>query len=377
MRGFAGPRELRRLLEAVLVVGSELDLATALQRIVEAAADLVHARYGALGVLDRSGNALAEFITVGVSEEQKRAIGSLPKGHGILGLLIAHPAPLRLPDLSEHADSFGFPPNHPLMTSFLGVPIRVRDQVFGNLYLCDKADGEVFTDIDEEMTVALASAAAVAIENARLHSRVAEIALFEDRERIARDLHDNVIQRLFATGLGLQGTMRLAGATEIASRLQQAVDDLDDTIRELRSAIFELHTERLPGRSVRQEVLDVCAESARALGFEPVVRFDGPIDNAVDDALAEHVLAVLRESLSNVARHAEATAATVDINVREGSLSLAVTDNGTGGDRTSTGGRGIDNMRARATRLGGTMSIVRPDSGGTRVQWQVALAPSS
>ena len=376
-QGHAGPRQLRRLLDAVLVVGSELDLATALRRIIEAAAELVHARYGALGVLDETGSALSEFITVGVSEAQRTAIGPLPKGHGILGLLIVDPKPLRLPDLSEHPDSFGFPPNHPPMTSFLGVPIRVRDQVFGNLYLCDKADGDAFTDIDEEMTVALAAAAGVAIENARLHARVADIALFEDRERIARELHDNVIQRLFATGLSLQAAMRLAGDTELARRMRQAVDDLDDTIRELRSAIFELHTVRLAGRSVRQELLDVCAQAARALGFEPMVRFDGPIDNSVDDGLTDHLVAVLREALSNVARHAAASSVVVSITAHEGLLSLVVEDNGTVGLKVDAGGRGIDNMRARATRLGGTMSIEPRDTGGTRVQWQVALTRSS
>ncbi|MEO8697934.1 MAG: GAF domain-containing protein [Acidimicrobiales bacterium] len=372
-QGHAGPRQLRRLLDAVLVVGSELDLATALRGIIEAAADLVDARYGALGVLDETGNALAEFITVGLSEEQCHAIGSLPKGHGILGLLIADPVPLRLPDLREHPDSFGFPPNHPPMTSFLGVPIRVRDQVFGNLYLCDKVDDDGFTDIDEEMTVALAAAAGVAIENARLHSRVADIALFEDRERIARELHDNVIQRLFATGLGLQSAMRLAGDTELASRMRQAVDDLDDTIRELRSAIFELHTARLAGRSVRQEILDVCAQASRALGYDPIVRFDGPIDNSVGDALADHLSAVVREALSNVARHAAATAVTVAITASDGGLSVLVDDNGSAGLRENAGGRGIDNMRARATRLGGTLAIEPRETAGTRVRWQVPL----
>ena len=348
-----------------------------LRRIIEAAADFVHARYAALGVLDKTGNSLAEFITVGVSDAQQRAIGSLPKGRGILGLLIAHPTPLRLPDLREHRDSFGFPPNHPPMTSFLGVPIRIRNQVFGNLYLCDKADGDVFSDIDEEMTVALAAAAGVAIENARLHARVADLALLEDRERIARELHDNVIQRLFATGLGLQSTIRLVGETELATRVRQAVDDLDDTIRELRSAICELHIARLPGRSVRQEVLDICAQSARGMGFDPVVRFDGPIDNTVDDLLADNLFAVLRAALSNVARHAEATSVTIEITSRDGLLSLVVDDNGVAGYAVNTGGRGIDNMRSRAARLGGTLSIGPRDGEGTRVHWQVDLTQTS
>jgi signal transduction histidine kinase len=361
------------LLDAVLVVGSELDLPTALRRIIEAAVDLVDARYGALGVLDESGNALAEFITVGVSESEKAAIGALPKGHGILGQLIENPVPLRLPDLREHPASFGFPPNHPPMTSFLGVPISVRDQIFGNLYLCDKRDGDVFSDIDEEMTVALASAAGVAIENARLHARVADIALFEDRERIARDLHDNVIQRLFATGLVLQGTIRIAVNPDVASRIQRAVDDLDETIRQLRSAIFELNTARLPGRSLRQEIVEVCTQSSRGLGFEPILRFDGPIDSVVDDAIAEHLFAVLREALSNIARHAMASNAVVELAARDDVLTLVIEDDGSADFDYNAGGRGIDNMRARAVRLGGMFTIEPREDRGTRLVWKARL----
>ncbi|HWC09666.1 MAG TPA: GAF domain-containing protein, partial [Acidimicrobiales bacterium] len=174
---YAGPRSLRQLLDAVLTVGSDLDLETVLRRIVESAVSLVDARYGALGVLDESGTRLAQFLTVGLDDETYRAIGDLPEGHGILGLLIVEPKPIRLPDLREHPDSYGFPPNHPPMKSFLGVPVRVRDQVFGNLYLTDKTSAEGFTDIDEELGVALAAAAGVAIENARLHALVREMAL--------------------------------------------------------------------------------------------------------------------------------------------------------------------------------------------------------
>ncbi|HLY84239.1 MAG TPA: GAF domain-containing protein, partial [Acidimicrobiales bacterium] len=168
----AGPRSLRRLLDAVLTIGSELDLASVLRRIVEAAVELVGARYGALGVLNESGTGLAEFITVGLDDDTRRAIGNLPKGLGLLGALITDARPLRLPDLREHPDRSGFPPNHPPMTSFLGVPIRVRQEVFGNLYLTDKTAGEVFTDVDEELALGLASAAGVAIANARLFEQV-------------------------------------------------------------------------------------------------------------------------------------------------------------------------------------------------------------
>jgi signal transduction histidine kinase len=373
----AGPKALRRLLDAVLLVGSELELGTVLQRITQAAVDLVDARYGALGVLDESGTRLAQFITVGIDDETRAAIGDLPEGKGILGLLIVDPKPLRLPALGEHPDSYGFPPHHPEMTSFLGVPIRVRDQVFGNLYLTEKSGGDVFTDVDEEMVVALAAAAGIAIDNARLHARVADLALIEDRERIARDLHDTVIQRLFATGLSLQGTVRLAEKPEVVARLQQAVDDLDATVREVRSVIFELHTARIPGRSVRQEVLGLSTESSRALGFEPVVRFEGPIDTLVDDMLGEHILAVVREALANVARHAHATAASVTIAVEDGDLRLTVTDNGVGiRDPQTAGGRGLDNMRQRAEKCGGRTTVESAPGGGTRVDWQVRLPPS-
>ena len=251
MVGAAGPKQLRRLLDAVLTIGSELDLPVVLRRIAEAAMELVDARYTALGVLDESRTGLAQFITVGIDDEQRADIGHLPEGHGILGLLIVDPKPIRLADLREHPDSYGFPPNHPPMRSFLGVPVRVRGQVFGNLYLCDKAGDDVFSDADEEMVVALAAAAGIAIENARLHARVAELALVEDRDRIARDLHDTVIQRLFATGLSLQSTIRITEKQDVATRLQTAVDDLDRTVRDIRSAIFELHTDTVPGRSLR------------------------------------------------------------------------------------------------------------------------------
>src|SRR5215207_488693 len=253
MGQFAGPRSLRQLLDAVLTVGSDLDLPAMLERIVEAAVELVDARYGALGVLDDTRTRLAQFITVGLDDETYNAIGHLPEGHGILGLLIVDAKPLRLPDLSEHPDSYGFPPHHPPMTSFLGVPIRVRDQVFGNLYLTDKRSSEVFTDVDEELVVGLAAAAGVAIENARLHARLHELAVVEDRERIARDLHDTVIQRLFATGLSLQGTLRLVGADPAAatSRIEAAVDDLDLTVKHIRTAIFGLEMTQSEAASVR------------------------------------------------------------------------------------------------------------------------------
>ena len=369
-----GPRQLRRLLDAVLTVAGDLSLPDVLRRIAESARELVDARYCALGVLDPSRTFLSEFITVGLSDDERAAIGELPKGHGILGLLILDPKPIRLPDLNEHPDSFGFPPNHPPMTTFLGVPLFVRGEVFGNLYLTDKVGGDPFSDLDEDLAMALAGAAAVAIENARLHERSNEMTLLEDRERIAHDLHDTVIQRLFATGLALQGAARLVENPEARTRIDQAVDDLDTTVRQVRSAIFELDTRRVPGRSLRRDILDLVTDSARAIGFEPVVRFDGPIDAAVDDTVAEQLLAALREMLANVARHAHAETASVEVAVGDG-LTARVIDDGRGGAVGPTAvGHGIRNLVQRAQACGGEFTIgPRPDGPGTVACWAVPV----
>ena len=357
-----------------MTVGSDLDLEAVLRHIVDSAVALVDARYGALGVLDETGTSLAQFLTVGLDDETYRAIGPLPKGHGILGLLIVEPRPIRLPDLREHPDSYGFPPNHPPMKSFLGVPVRVRDQVFGNLYLTDKTTAEVFTDIDQELVVALAAAAGVAIENARLHIRVRELALLEDRERIARDLHDTVIQRLFATGLRLQGAARLAQRPEVAERIAQAVDDLDLTVKHIRTAIFGLEASRRATGGLRQRILSLSSEAAGPLGFEPHVLFDGPVDN-VPEEVAVELLAVLREALTNAARHSRAARVDVEV-VSNGEVVLRVVDDGQGlPDERRSGGRGLSNMEARAARLGGALHVTSTNGSGTVIEWRVPTTP--
>lgn len=401
MSSVAGPRSLRQLLDAVVSIGSDLDLPTMLHRLVEVATDLVDARYGALGVLDDTGTRLAQFITVGVSEEERRAIGPLPSGHGILGLLIVDAKPLRLPDLRAHPDSYGFPPNHPPMRSFLGVPIRVRDQVFGNLYLTDKQSAEAFTDVDEELAVALASAAGVAVENARLHARIHELAVVEDRERIARDLHDTVIQRLFATGLSLQATPALVrnDPDRAIERITAAVDELDVTVRHIRTAIFDLERTGTDHEGLRSDILAMLSDSAESLGFEPRVVFDGPVDTAVPPEVGEQLLVTLREALTNVARHAHASRVEVDVEVGDG-VELRVADDGVGiaadvdsdrpdepreveagdvetgdveTDERAPTGRGLRNMAARAEQLGGGCTVSARPEGGTLVRWCVPL----
>jgi len=366
------------LLDAVMSVSSDLDLPSVLRRIVQSATRLVDARYGALGVLDESGTRLAQFLTVGLSDEARAAIGDLPHGHGILGLLILEPHPIRLPDLTAHADSYGFPPGHPPMTTFLGVPIRVRDQVFGNLYLTDKTTGELFTDVDQELVVGLAGAAGIAIENARLLARVQELALLEDRERIARDLHDTVIQRLFATGLSLQGAARLAQTPVVADRILNAVDDLDETVKHIRSAIFGLESTRRTTVGLRTRVLDLAAEAAGPLGFEPRVLFAGPVDTAVVDDVADDLVAVVREALSNVARHARATRVDVEVEVDGGEVTARVRDDGVGLVEPSAGaggGNGLRNLQARAARSGGRVQVgTGPAGRGTELVWRVPLS---
>jgi signal transduction histidine kinase len=369
------PVKLRRLVQAVIILDAELSLPVVLRRIIEEARDLVDAEYGALGVLSEDGLALDQFLTVGLSSEQEQAIGPRPTGRGVLGTLIADDKPLRLANLADSPDSFGFPPTHPKMTSFLGVPVRVHGEVYGNLYLTNKRTGDEFSGDDEATALALAMAAGIAIENARLHSLVRDHALTEDRDRIARDLHDSVIQRLFAIGLSLQGTARLVERPEAVMRIAEAIDKLDETIRQLRKAIFDIEL-TINKEGIHPKVLDLAHELKPVLGLNPQVSVIGPVDRVVTGALADTVLSVLREALTNVGRHADASKAVITISAGD-ELRLVVADDGQGfgdmnGDGTS-GGLGLKNMRQRAERLGGGMEIGTSREGGTRLTWHVPL----
>ena len=508
------------LFEAVTAISSDLDLRSVLLRIVEAATELTGAQYGALGVVGPDG-LLSEFVTSGIDAETHRLIGDLPRGRGILGLLIEEPEALRMHDLNAHPKSAGFPAHHPPMSTFLGVPVRIRGTVFGNLYLTEKQDGTDFTDQDEQLVEALARAAGFVIENARAYglserrrqwleasaelaaalqppgeldralreitttaravsgatatailslgtdgqvlatsleaadtiragaaleevgqtpdlassSEVTEVstqgftalaiplrahlgdagvlvALFDrapsaqdfeerellasfadqaglaldraqavsdreelavisDRERIARDLHDLVIQRLFATGLQLQGIAMLSGDPEVSSRLEQAVNDLDLTIRDIRGTIFELQNRQ--STSLRQEIRTLVREYVPVLGFAPTIRTLGPLDTAVPEEVRTHLLPVLREAVSNVARHALADQAEVEVEVRDRELVLTVADDGSGvpPDRAESG---LRNARRRASGLGGSLELAPNQPRGTILTWRVPLA---
>lgn len=372
--GIDDPGQLRALLDAVLTIESDLGLPGVLHRIVEAACSLTDARYGALGVLDEAGKGLSDFVQVGIASDTAAAIGHLPEGRGVLALLIRDPKPLRLDDLSRHPESVGFPPGHPLMRSLLGVPLRVGGKVFGHLYLAEKRGAPRFSDQDEALAVALSATAGIAVHNARLYAHVGELSLAADRERIARDLHDTVIQRLFATGLSLQSSLPLAEDVELRSRVEQAVAELDDTIRQVRTTIFALEPPPSAERGVRARILEICNEAARGLGADPEVRFSGAIDRLIEPPVATELISTLREALSNVARHAEARSTEVELSVVDGDVHLRIADDGIGASvDPERGGHGLLNMARRAEALGGSFALRPRAGGGTEVSWRVPL----
>ena len=365
--------KLRRLLDAVLMIEADIELSVLLRHFVEEACALVDARYGALGVLNEARTGLDQFLTVGLSESEEALIGHRPTGRGVLGLLITEPTPLRLDDLALHPDSYGVPPHHPPMKSFLGVPVRVRNEVYGNLYLTDKVGAPEFSEDDEDLAEALAQAAGIAIENNRLHDRVRMLSVSDDRDRIARDLHDHVIQRVFAVGMRLQEAARLRDVDQVVARVDKAVDDLDVTMSEIRTAIYELGASALPG-GLRRGVLEIATELAPMLGARADVVFHGPVDNVVPQRTADNVLAVVREALTNAGKHAHATRFGVTLSVTD-KVTLQVVDNGVGIETPHVGetGLGLVNLRKRAEKLHGVFVIEPLESGGTRVTWSVPV----
>jgi signal transduction histidine kinase len=365
--------KLRRLLDAVLMIEADVELPVLLRHFVEEACSLVNARYGALGVLNESRTGLDQFLTVGLSESEETLIGPRPTGRGVLGLLITEPAPLRINDLTKDADSYGVPPHHPPMKSFLGVPVRARDEVYGNLYLTDKEGASEFSEEDESLAEALALAAGIAIENNRLHDRVRMLSVLDDRDRIARDLHDLVIQRVFAVGMKLQEATRMTDLDQVVARVDKAVDDLDDTISEIRTAIFELGGSSTTD-GLRHGVIELATELAPMLGARAEVAFHGPIDTVVSQRTADNLLAVLREALTNAGKHARATRFVVTLSVTD-SVTLEVVDNGVGIELPLVPGEGLGlfNLAKRAEKLHGDFTVTTVDGGGTRVTWSVPV----
>jgi signal transduction histidine kinase len=372
LRSIDDASKLRRIIEAMLLIGADLDLSGILQQVIEEACSVTGARYGAIGVLNSERTGLVEFITVGLDAEAERSIGRRPKGLGLLGLVIDHPQPIRIADVSAHPSRSGFPLHHPPMTSFLGAPIKVRDEIYGNLYLTDKIGWSEFTNDDLVLTEALALSAGIAIENSRLHESTKEAAVHDDRERLAGDLHDQVIQRIFAAGLELQG---IAGLTKVdgeAERLTAVIANLDDTIKEIRATIFELS---LLGSEtgVRAQMTKLLHELGDSIGIPIRLTFEGPVDSEISDEVAQHLVATLRESVTNIGRHAEATEANVVLSVEGSQCQLRVSDNGKGigGPGTVGGGQGLVNLRRRAEKLNGRLEVTSNAQGGTTLNWQV------
>ena len=355
-----------------MLLAADVELPALLSHVIDEAHSLTGARYAALGIFDSDRTTFTEFLTVGLTPAEEEAIGPRPRARGVLGLLRDAPGTLRLARLDDHPARFGFPPNHPPMHSFLGVAINVRDEVYGSLYLTDKVDETEFTPDDQSVVEALAMAAGMAIENSRLHRRVQELAVLEDRHRMARDLHDTVIQHLYAVGISLETMAREPAATAIADRLGLLVTDIGDAIRQIRSSIYELGVD-LGDLGLRASVLTLVRSLNPMIGFDVHVSFSGPVDSVVSDLVTENLLATVREAVTNIGRHADATSAAVVISADSGMCRLRIIDNGRGIDGGTKGisGMGLINMRRRAETLQGSMAIEAPEHGGTALIWQV------
>lgn len=364
------PADVARLVGAASAVAGAAELTATLEAIVETAMDLTGAQYGALGVLGSHGF-LTEFIHRGLDPETAEKIGPPPSGHGLLGTITRMAAGVRIENIAEHPDSVGFPENHPLMRTFLGVPIRVGEEVYGNLYLSEKAGG--FLDEDMALVEALATIGGSAIATARMSRRLRSVAVVEDRERIARDLHDAIIQDIFAVGLGLQAASGRVSDPDVAAELREAASRLDETITSLRRFIFDLRPPVWAQRRIRDELADLVESLAEAHQAHVELLFRGEVDD-LPDRLVDEVLPIVQESLSNALRHAAATHVSVLLERRSDHLTVRTLDNGDGFDvNAATGGMGLENLRNRATGLGGYAEITSAVGKGSTVEVSLPL----
>lgn len=362
MNDTAAVDRLSTLIRSAAAVVGEVDLGEVLKRLITEAMSATGARYAALGVIGEHG-VLSDFLYEGIDPDLAAEIGHLPTGRGVLGTVIREKEPLILESISEHPDSYGFPPNHPPMTNFLGVPITAGDSTFGNLYLTDKKGG--FTDEDLGVVDALSHIAGAAIQTARLQERLRLVAVVEDRQRIARDLHDSVIQDLFAVGLGLQGLTRRIDDPDTARLVDDAVDRLDTSVNSLRRYIFELKDPTQPALGLDERLQDLVSRMGSAYPSTVRLSIDwlGPT-NADDE-----IVMVVQEALSNSLRHAESDWVEITLTDDDEDVLVQVIDNGIGFDASDVAsGMGIANMRSRVQRLGGVMTIDSAKGEGTRVE---------
>lgn len=364
------PERLHALIDAILLIETDADLGRLLSLIIETSCQLVGARYGALGVVAPDGTTLSSFITYGIDAEQRAAIGPEPRGDGLLGEIIRERATLRLDDLAEHPKSSGFPMNHPPMKRFLGVPVAIADgHLFGNLYLTDPLDGGPFSEEDQNLTEAFGRAAGLVIDQSMLRSNMRELTLSEERERLARDLHDTVIQRLFGVGLALQMSLPAIVDDDVRLRINKVLDELDITIHEIRTTIFEIDQDRSTGETLHDRIVALSLEIETRLGVLANVKVSPGIDEEVGPHCAQHCVQALREILSNVVRHSDATAVEVTVVTDDDLVEIVVRDNGVGFVPNVGSGRGVRNLTSRARELGGNCTIKSKIGGGTTVRW--------
>ncbi len=357
-------------------IASSLESDKVLQDVIDSACELTDARYGALGVFDRRGQ-IEKFATHGLSDEERERIGSLPEGLGILGWLHDLQEPLRLGDLTKHPRSVGFPPNHPPMRTFLGAPVRHSDEALGNIYLTEKANGADFTPEDESLLVLFAAQAAMAIRNSQLYRQVQDFVALEERERIGMDLHDGVIQSLYATGLKLESCLEdvKVNPDVVAPELEKAVDQLNQVISDIRSYIFQLR----PGMLADADLAGAIGGLLRHLQVNALLNVKLVEDPGACQTLTEEqtntLFLIAQEALTNVRKHAQASQVSAHLAQRNGSFKMTITDDGIGFDpATPPSGQGLRNMRERVEKLGGTLSVYSADGHGSNVVVTIPVA---
>ena len=364
---------LEALDAATRAIAGVLDLDDVLQLIVDRVADLVDARYAALGIVDRFGT-IERFLTFGITPQQRAMLGPPPQGHGLLGLIIREGRSYRIPDIAAHPDSYGFPPHHPPMRSLLGVPVTLQGRPIGNLYLTDKHSALEFSEADQRLVELFAQHAGIAIENARLHEQVQRLVVVEERDRIGQELHDGIIQSLYAVTLSLEDASDLLAddPTEASARIDRAIDTVHESIRDIRNFVLGLRPHLLE----RSDLVGGLAALADEFRLNTMVDTEIDLDEGVeaDGALSEgwraQLLQITREALSNAARHAGASRATIRLARDEGGLILSIEDNGRGFDPGAIRGgdhQGLVNMRDRVLSMGGQLAVDSSPGSGTRI----------
>jgi signal transduction histidine kinase len=379
---------LRRLIEVGRTVVSELDLESVLALVLDAARELTGARYAAVGILNADRNGLERFITSGVDDETRKRIGNLPDGRGVLGVLISEPEPLRLSNVADHPRSYGFPENHPPMTTFLGVPVTIRGKAYGNLYLTEKRDGADFDEIDEESVVVLAAWAGIAIDNARsvAEDRLRQTMEASDRERKywARELHDETLQGLGALRLLLASALRRGSPEALDAAVREAVEQLLSEIEKLRGLITELRPAALDELGLPAAIEALAERSSVTGGLEitgDVALAESSEDGRLSPELESTIYRLAQEALTNVVKHARAERAEIRVISRGHQIEIEVSDDGIGFDpELKPPGFGLTGMRERLDLVGGRLEVESAVGHGTTVRAAVPVlgeAPSA